>query len=546
MLAGLLLAAAFPTVGIAGFAWIAPALLLAAARGKSPGDAARVGYVAGLTYNLASLYWLLLIPVTGFPVLGWAALSAFLALFMAVWTWLVAGWGERPHEPRKPSADGSPGVSPHQSWVSRTLWTLGGAAAWVALEMIRARIFGGLPWNLLGVSQYQLTPLIQLAAFTGVYGVSFLVVWVSLALYSAVRAIFSKPTSRFSWQAEIILPLLVVVVLFAAGVVKLRQPVGTSSTLRVTLIQPSVPQTLIWDANGNARRFQELLALTEAALTNQTDLLIWPEAALPEFSDANYIAITNLVRTHRVWMIFNADHDAVRPGAKATNDYDVFNAAYLFDPDGNFASVYDKQNLVMFGEYIPLAHWLPFLKWLSPIGDGFAAGNKPATFTFDRWRERSREPQIALDNGSPEVLPRQQINAAPLICFEDIFPQLARQAVHGDTDLLVNLTNDGWFGHSAQQWEHLANAIFRSVENGVPLVRCCNNGVTCWIDAHGQVRQIFRDATGSVYGSGWMTLQLPLPEERPAPTFYNRHGDWFGWTCVILAAAITVRRIRVR
>jgi apolipoprotein N-acyltransferase len=125
-----------------------------------------------------------------------------------------------------------------------------------------------------------------------------------------------------------------------------------------------------------------------------------------------------------------------------------------------------------------------------------------------------------------------------------MFPQLARRAVRDDTDFLVNLTNDGWFGQSAEQWQHMAGAVFRAVENGVPLVRCCNNGVTCWIDAHGRVREIFRDNTGSVYGMGTLTIDLPLQSH--APTFYNRHGDWFGWGCVgiaiTLCAARTFRR----
>ncbi len=86
-----------------------------------------------------------------------------------------------------------------------------------------------------------------------------------------------------------------------------------------------------------------------------------------------------------------------------------------------------------------------------------------------------------------------RVKTSPLICYEDMFPQLGRRAVRGDTDFLVNLTNDGWFGQSAEQWQHMAGAVFRAVENGVPLVRCCNNGVTCWIDATGRVREIFRD-----------------------------------------------------
>ncbi|MEI9960768.1 MAG: apolipoprotein N-acyltransferase [Limisphaerales bacterium] len=239
------------------------------------------------------------------------------------------------------------------SWTRRTFWSLAGAATWVALEMIRSRFLGGFPWNLLGTSQYELTPLIQIAAFTGVYGVSFLVVWVSLSLFSAARAILSKPTSRFAWQAEIFLPLLVVVIVFAFGCIKLREQIPASSTLRITLVQPSVPQTMIWDSSANSNRFQQLLALTESALTNQTDLLVWPEAALPDWSDSNYIAVTNLIRTRHVWMVLNADD--VGPGVDAMDNTlrEAFNSAFLFDPNGNFVTVYHKRKLVIFWRIHP-------------------------------------------------------------------------------------------------------------------------------------------------------------------------------------------------
>jgi apolipoprotein N-acyltransferase len=520
ILAGLLLAAAFPKIGIAGFAWVAPALLLFAAHGKNPADAFRAGYVGGIVFWLASLYWLLLIPVAGYPILGWITLSAFVAIYFGVWTWLLAG------------KIGS------GNWARRNLWSFAGAAAWVALEMIRARFLGGFPWNLLGTSQFEMTPLIQIASVTGVYGISFLVVWTSLSLFSAGRMIFEKPKSRFAWQPEIFLPLFVVAGLFAFGEIMLLEKTPATSILRVTMIQPSVPQNLIWDENENSSRFRQLLALTENALTNETDLLIWPEAALPDFDDASYTAITNLVRKHRVWMIFNADDIVPRLGATNNFDNDVFNSAFLFNPGGQFVKVYHKRKLVIFGEFVP-----PFLKWFTPITGGYEAGDQPATFEIRGWGERPREPLVELNNGSRGPSPHQTIKTSPLICFEDMFPQTARASVRSDTDFLVNLTNDGWFGKGAEQWQQMAAGIFRAVENSVPLVRCCNNGVTCWIDSHGALHQVFKDETGGIYGAGAMTFELPLPDERPAATFYNRHGDWFGWSCVILAAAVAARRI---
>jgi apolipoprotein N-acyltransferase len=505
--AGLLLAAAFPNFAgwkLAGAAWMAPALLMFAAQNKSGGERFWIGYGAGLAFWLVSLYWLLLMPAPVFNVLGWLALSAYLALFPAVWTGLTGDLDDAKfHRP--------------SSWSGRLAWSLSGAAIWVALEMLRARLLGGFPWNFMAVSQFEMTPLIQFASVTGVYGISFLIVWTSLSLFSAVKMIFRKPAARFLWLAEIVPPFIAVAAVFGWGQIKLAERTPAASTLRVTLIQPSIPQTLIWDERANSNRFQQLLELSEAALAQRPDLLLWPESAVPELNETTYTAITNLVCRHHLWLIFNADDVVPRPPATNELDNDVFNAAFLLDPAGHFAGVYHKQQLVIFGEYIPLARWLPFLKWLTPITGSFAAGNAPAQFHIGA------------------------IQAAPLICFEDTFPSLARAAARRDTDFLVNLTNDGWFGDSAEQWQHMANALFRTVENRLPLVRCCNNGVTCWVDASGRVRKILRNSTGSIYGVGAMTIELPLSPHQP--TFYNRHGDWFGWSCVGATALFLAERI---
>jgi apolipoprotein N-acyltransferase len=171
--------------------------------------------------------------------------------------------------------------------------------------------------------------------------------------------------------------------------------------------------------------------------------------------------------------------------------------------------------------------WLPFVKWFTPIEGGFTPGDRPVPFHLTR----------------PEV------KTSPLICFEDTFPLTAREAADDDTDFLVNLTNNGWFGDSAAQWQHAASAVFRAVENGLPLVRCSNNGLTGWVDAHGRLRDIFRDGHGTIYGPGFLTTQIPLlaPGEHHTPTFYHQHGDWFGWLCVgITGTMLTTRVLRHR
>lgn len=524
IVAGLLLAVSFPKIGIAGFAWIAPGLMMGAALGKRGAESFRIGYVAGLTHYLISLYWLLLIPyrwhgVPLGPAAGWLALGAFMALYPAVWVWLVSGR-------KQPAGDHRQEGVIAGSWARRTLWSLSGAAAWVALEMIISRLFGGFPWNLLGTSQYRMVPLIQVASVTGVYGVSFLLVWFSLSLLSAGVMMVRRPTTaRSVWIGEVILPMIAVAVVFNLGFRQLQAEPRSGRTLKVALVQPSIPQTLIWDESNDQMRFREVIHLSEQALTNRPDLLIWPESAVPSLVryDTNlFDAITNLAGAHQVWMIIGADDMEARPGSTDPKDRLFFNSSFLVSPDGRLADRYLKRNLVIFGEYIPLARWMPFLKWFTPIEGGFTAGERVSRFE----------------------LTGLQVTTSVLICYEDVFPQLGREAAKPDTDFLVNITNDGWFGEGAAQWQQAAAGIFRAVENGVPLICCTNNGLTCWIDGHGRLREIFQDQAGTVYGAGFMIAEIPLPPlgQRHGQTFYNQHGDWFGWTCVGIAGVMLLLR----
>jgi apolipoprotein N-acyltransferase len=520
VMAGLMLAAAFPKIGCSGLAWLAPGLMLFAASGaRSP---FRVGYAAGLAFFLASLHWLLFIPVSFFPILGWLALGGFLALYPACWCLVCARWEALPPEPPSGGRSSEPvggslarpiPLASVGSWSSRLRWSLLCAAAWVAMEMIQARLLTGLPWNLLGVSQHKTLPLVQLASFAGVYGLSFVVAWFSVSLMLAVRLLVRSPSHRFAWLPDVGLPMLVVATVFFWGMARMSGHVWPARSLQVALVQPSIPQTMIWNADEGAARFQQVLNLSEVALATKPDLLVWPEAATPKllrYDRDIYQAVTNLVRTHHVWLLLGAD-DAEPRG---TNALDFYNSSFLVTPEGELAASYRKRRLVIFGEYVPLARWLPFLKWFTPVQGGFVPGDRVVPF----------------------ALPAPQARFATLICFEDVFPHLAREYAAPDTDFLVNLTNDGWFRESAAQWQHAANALFRAVENGLPLVRCANNGLTCWIDPLGAMHEVYFGDSTDIYGAGVKTARIPLRAQgQPQPaTFYNRYGDWFGWGCVII------------
>jgi apolipoprotein N-acyltransferase len=514
-LAGVLLSAAFAPWEIGGAAWVGPGLMLFCAMGQRGGRTFRLGFVAGFVHFLSSLYWLVAMPFTWHgiplaPTLAWIALSAYCALYSGLWVWFC--WKIFPSAPAETEFSLVTAVDEFLSvaWWKRIGWAFLCAAAWTALEMARGRILSGFPWNFLGASQYTLLPLIQIASITGVYGVSFMIVWFSAAVGGAMLVLARQPSTTAIWS-QAALPLLALCCLVAYGTTRTLRIPAPSREIKAALIQPSIPQTLIWDPKDNATRFQQVLALSEKALASKPDLLIWPESAMPDFTPENEQAIEQLLARHPVWLIFSADSAEPLPSGETA----AYNSSFLISPSGVAEATYHKRRLVIFGEYIPLIRWLPFLKWLTPIGSGYTPGERAVPFN----------------------MASLAVSTSVLICFEDMFPHEARDHVGEDTDFLINLTNDGWFGEGAEQKQQAVCALFRAIENGVPLVRCSNNGLTCWIDAQGRIREI-EDAGGGIYGPGFITPEIPLraPGER-ARTIYNRYGDWFGWSCCALSGA---------
>lgn len=568
-LAGLIWAVAFPKPGWAAGAWVAPGLLLALALGEKPGGAFRLGYVAGLVHHPVALGWLLLIPFPVGAVAGLTALSAYLALFPATWVWLCLKLMPAVAQTTKPESPGSGLPSPAaQTPVSnldrlqmlagltcgqRLVWSLACATIWVALEIVRGRFLSGFPWNFLGASQYANLPLIQVASFTGVYGVSFLIVWTSVSVLGGFAVLATRrppgltgnhslpgegttvarrslaplsgaslPGANWFGAPEVVVPLVTLSLIMMWGVSRITSARPAKRFLNVALVQPSIPQELIFNPNETTNRFNKLIDLTRQALATQPDLVVWPEAALPGFNEERFKTITNLIATAGVPMIFGADDaEAVAPGS---DKYRYYNSAFLLDAKGRVASDYRKRKLVIFGEYVPLTRWLPFLRYLTPIEGGFTPGDKPGEFRLDR--------------------PYTRI--APLICFEDVFPHVVPDCVTPDTDFLLNLTNNGWFGEGSAQWQHGTMAAFRAVENGVPLVRCTNNGLSCWIDEFGGLHDVYFAGSQDIYRAGIKLVRVPLlgPGEKRAATYYQRQGDRFGWSCLILAGAMVARRVK--
>ena len=515
IVAGILWALAFPLPGWSALAWIAPGLLLATGFDLPPGPAFRLGFVAGLAHHLVGLRWLLLIPFPSGAVAAWLGLSAYSALFAGLWLMLTARGirlrcgmtGPRPEWRRSVQA-----VCDLNEWQRQTLW-IWSAALWVALELVRCRFLGGFPWNLFGITQWRNLPLLQVAAVTGVYGISFLLCWISVSLAGALALLVFRPGHRRGWTVSLRVPVLVLLLVLGLGFRRLvTAPRPGDRTVALALVQPSIPQRLIWDDAANPARFEKVLALTREALATRPDAVIWPEGSMPDLTREQSDRVLSVLRgTGASWILGTAY------GQQVDGVPEQYNAALLLDPEGRLAGRYHKQRLVIFGEFIPFERTLPFLKWFTPIGSSFTPGRGPARFEF----------------GSDAVV------ASPMICFEDVFPHHTRSHATPDTDFLLELTNNGWFGESSAQWQHTANAALRAVENGVPLVRCANNGLTCWLDEFGGLHDVLRSSNGSVYDAGVLVTRVPLkPDSSVRPlTPYHRHGDLFAGCC--LAVAVT-------
>ncbi|HEX8295160.1 MAG TPA: apolipoprotein N-acyltransferase [Chthoniobacteraceae bacterium] len=504
----MLLVLCFPPFNQGWLVWVALTPLLCAvwfSSGTKPGlRSLALGYVAGLFFFTGTFYWLGTLAalyenplLLSLPVL----LALVLSSYFAVWTWMLS-------QLLAPAAIRTFPSSLRNLWIGAA-----GACVWVALEWTRGWLFGGFGWNGLGVALHRDVAMMQIADITGVWGLTWLVAFINLMAVIVIRRIVGEfgPVflKRIRWEFSFSVALVVLV--FAYGVRALIAGGDKSQLpLRVAAIQPNIPQQEKFDPNFEDRVFATLDRLTGLALLTQPppQLVIWPEATTPRpmFADAkNYgFVLEQAKRGDFGLLIGTLDSDPVRG-----EDYNI---AALFTEQGQTLQSYRKMHLVPFGEYLPLRPFFAgFLGELVP-GD-FTAGLEPAILDLKR--------------------PALRIGA--LICFEDTLGDLARRSVAKGAQLLVNITNDGWFATSPAAEQHFANAIFRAIETRRPLVRCGNTGVTGSTDAFGRTVG-FESKRPNLripgvlpflkpFQQGFVSGEISVPTSNHL-TFYTRFGDW--------------------
>jgi apolipoprotein N-acyltransferase len=492
-----------------------------------------LGYVFGLTFFWTAFSWL-----TTVTFLGWFVLQFYMAIYFAVWAWFCGLI--QPREKKRETASTkwdrmlvqarSTASSPQSLWMKSTnnlLLAFLLAAAWAAQEWLRGWIFSGFGWNGLGVALHGTWPLIQIAEFTGVAGLSFMVAFANvIAVTTVYRLILEARMRSVRPHFDLTLTLAAIVGVLTFGI-RATQVSAPTKPLRVAAVQSNVPQTQKFDPQFTRKIFDQFRRLSEIGLraNPRSDLLIWPESSMPGpvLADReSYQFVMNLAGS--------AENDILLGSIDEENG-DVYNAALLVSDGGEQVQVYRKLHLVPFGEYVPGRHRVPLLARI--VGDqvpgDFKSGKDFTVFE----------------------LTDSDVKVAPLICFEDTIGELTRRFVlptetNSGANLLVDITNDGWFLRSAGSHQHLANAVFRCVETRRPMVRAANTGVTCFVNEFGRVTQKLQDDKGSTFTEGVLTGDVKVPTEQEL-TFYTRHGELFAKICAgITLLAIVASLLRRR
>ncbi|HKB07332.1 MAG TPA: apolipoprotein N-acyltransferase [Candidatus Polarisedimenticolia bacterium] len=494
---GILLALSYPSADLGALAFIALVPWLLSLRDVGPAASLRRGYLFGFSFFVMLLAWIPRVMVTygGItPLLAWPIyfllvlyLASYPALFGAL---LACAW-------RRLGASS----------------LIAAPIVWVALELARGRLLTGFPWGLLGYTQYRNIPLLQAAAWGGIYAVSFLVLASNVGL-TLLLLRPATPLQRAGGAALLLLVLLAHGGGFVALLAADRAPQG--ETIPVAAIQPNVAQDRKWSPGAEAQILSDLVRLTREA--SGARLIVWPEAASPfsfrrparvgasgftvEPNQAYSEVVAGLARSLGATLIAGSVDYAAEGG-----DLRAFNSAFAFGPDGSILRTYDKVHLVPFGEYVPLHRLLFFVDRMAQgaVAD-FSSGTR-------------LDPLPTLDGG-----------AATSICYEAIFPELVRRTVRKGAIYLVNITNDAWFGRSAAPRQHLAMAVVRAVENRRYLIRAANTGISAVVDPYGRIQT----HTGLMESAVLRATVRPRTDRTP----YVRSGDLFAWGCVILTVLL--------
>jgi apolipoprotein N-acyltransferase len=394
-------------------------------------------------------------------------------------------------------------------------------ALWVSFEYLRSHAgFLGLPWALLGHSQYLNLPLIQIASLTGVYGVSFLIVMFNAALSEVISYRLSKRkkdlvSKNYSLFRPVFIPLFLVglSVIYGFSVISEKTDVNR---LSVTVIQGNISQNIKWNRAFKKMILDKHVKLTESAsINNHASLIVWPESSVPgPFTQDLYAlqTISNLAKKTGTYLLIGSSQRPKFGSGGLTEGYS-FNSAFLITPNGIIARYYDKIHLLPFAEYLPYKDSCPLpARFISRAGS-FLSGKEYTLFNIEG------------------------IHFGTLICWENIFPELFRKFVRKGASCMINITNEAWFGETAAPYHFIAMSVFRAVENHVGVIRSANTGISCFIDPHGEIIGRVKNDNKDIFIEGYLTMAIPLSFKK---TIYTLYGDIFVYIILVMTILMIV------
>ncbi|MFL2833015.1 MAG: apolipoprotein N-acyltransferase [Coraliomargaritaceae bacterium] len=388
----------------------------------------------------------------------------------------------------------------------RILGFAGIAGAWVVLEWSRTWLLWGFPWAPLALSQWERPVVLQIAAWSGAYGVSFLLIFFNLCLAQTLRHRFMR-RERKLWMGWFSPDLYVgmgalgfcIYIFFSA----LPHPDSAERMFTAAVVQPYIAPELKWDTNRELENLEILERQTRFVSSLESDVILWPEAATP------WPVMGTPQMQLRVERLVNEIEKPILMGNLAEDRVtkEWRNGVFLVEPGAGLSpNFYTKRELVPFGEYVP--PMLSFIDKFVPVGGRFIPGEEVGLMNL--------------------TVGGSVYRIGSLICYEDVFSNLARESARGGADLFFVATNNAWYGEEGGAEQHAAHSVLRAVENRRPVMRAGNGGWSGWIDSYGTVRDLLLDAEGTIYfrGGGAYTI-LQFEEWSRQQSYYTRHGDWF-------------------
>lgn len=469
----------------------------------TPGQAFLLGYASGVLWYAGTCYW---IYDTMHEHGGLSAPVAALALFLFC---LYLGLYHGLFGLLLGLAAG-PGRDNRRALISIPF-------LWVGVELARTRVTG-FPWDLLGTAQVDNISLSRISTWTGVYGISYEIMLVNVA----VAAAFLVPRKK---RVTLLLAAVAAAAVLQAG--RLVDAPAIPADHAALLVQENIPVDENWTRDTFERTLQELTDLTVKAantriiggVPEKLDLIVWPESPAPFFANDPLFRepVSEMARQTRSWVVTGAigSSSAIQNGTSAGNSTsEVFNSAALVSPQGDWNARYDKVHLVPFGEYLPFPWLFSFAGGLTKEVGEFKAGT-------------SRAP---LEAGSERL--------GVFICYESVFPDDVRQFAEQGAQVFVNISNDGWYGDSGAYAQHLNQTRMRAIENDRWILSATDTGVTASIDPYGRtVARLPRKERSALVAPYALTS---------GTTFYTRHGDWFAYLCAIISAGALLTRFALR